>query len=456
VTAAQHQDWRDRFRDDEDLDRDDGADDRAQRNGDGRHRQHGADDDRDDGRHDDDHRENDADDGSRDFDIRKLADDILDREDARELARKMRAERDADDGPANPEADLSVLWDDLDATGPVEPTICKRADGQGLFYVGHSNAIFGMAGSGKTWLELLDVFQGIAAGEESTFYDFEEPNPARSLSKLKAMVAASDDVTADDMIKLLHYKCVRRPLNAADLAEASRSSRVIIEGVGKALKCYGLKSDDDGVNELDNRLVVPFTSQGITTIASDHMPKAKDNQESAFGSVYKTNNASGSVVKIVMKEKMGLGRTGWSEIYITEKDRGGQLARAADDSGMVAVLTVDNTLLMSTTVTLTPTCVQRDAMHDVKIRQLAEEASRKLEAAPDGIMKNTLKTSLGGAADAQEAVDYLIGQPGYVKVVVFQRGRGGGRGRDGKRVPPQKLYSSEPYRVPEPAPGRPF
>lgn len=392
--------------------------------------------------------------------VEERAEQIVREHDARQRAEEIRRERERERAGtstevANPVADLAAILDGLDEQGDQEPMICLRSDGAGLFYEGHSNSIVGLSGSAKSWVFLYSTLERIAAGERVTIWDFEEPRPDRSLSRIQAMVAARDDVTMEDVIKLLNYVCVRQSISGGDIRAALQPSLVCLDGYGKALRLHGLKNDEEGVLALDIRLIVPLTDEGVTTISADHLPKARDNQDGPIGSVQKLNQVSGAALIIRQETPMGLGRKGTSRIYLTDKDRGGQLsAKAVEDSDgdgrlCVAVLTVDAEWRQTSVTVDVPEGVA--AQQEARLSQRAEQASKILEALPgEELSKTALAREMGGnKQEALTAIDLLIRQGGYV-AVREGTGRGGSTRLDGKRTPPQFLTSLKPYRVPSP------
>ncbi len=314
---------------------------------------------------------------------------------ARREGRRQVAELDAaSDEVAWPDADLAAMLDGLDDDA-TEPMMCMRSDEKvGLFYAGHSNLVVSLSGAGKTWLLLLAAVERIALGEDVTIWDFEEPNVKRNQSRLRAIVHTRDDVTMNDVLKHLHYKNPTQRVGGGDIAAARKSSLVLQDGIGKALKLHGLKSDD-GVLTYDAMLVTPLTSAGVTVVGADHQTKSKDNQDTPYGSVYKINQVSGAVVILRCKVPMGIGRRGVSGVYRTSKDRGGRLAAAAvDEKGeqLIADLVVDATVWGKTSVSLVPPAGAEDRTR-AQLMQRAQRASEILEhLADDEWVTKTLAT----------------------------------------------------------------
>ena len=86
------------------------------------------------------------------------------------------------------------------APGPTSaiPPILFRSDGETLMYAGMLNTIFGEPGSGKSWLALMAVIQGVRDGRRSVWWDFE--SSTSTLATRLVALGAADLVGCDDIL----------------------------------------------------------------------------------------------------------------------------------------------------------------------------------------------------------------------------------------------------------------
>jgi Bifunctional DNA primase/polymerase, N-terminal len=234
--------------------------------------------------------------------------------------------------PAGELARTTDTWEpaDLDAwfsaeTTRLTPTIGQRDDGVCLLYPGRTHSIVAETESGKSWLALYCCAQEMKQGHNVTYIDFEDD--------IDGIVGRLTDIADEEEVRK-HFTYVRpwgpMPENVASWYPDN--SLVIVDGVGEALSMHGLKDDADGFLRLDHHLMRALTTTGAAVVSLDHVPKSKDNQDSAIGTVHKTNAITGASYILRNVQPFGLGQSGYSRLFV-RKDRPGYIRKECIDGG---------------------------------------------------------------------------------------------------------------------------
>lgn len=131
--------------------------------------------------------------------------------------------------------------------GPA-PTVGLRDDGQGLFYRGRVNGLFGESGDGKTWVALSCTVQEVRTGRHVVMLDFEDNAPG-IVQRLLDLGATEEEITE-------RFHCVwpsdtygfDAAERLAELVASTSPSLAILDSTGEAMSL-------DGVNPRADRRV---------------------------------------------------------------------------------------------------------------------------------------------------------------------------------------------------------
>ena len=253
----------------------------------------------------------------------------------RELAwRERRAdrsdERDEDDeATTTPEgstlADFTAAWDEKLDLSPL-PALLKRQDGATILYVGKLNWLFGIPGSGKSWVAIIAANEAILCGGRVLIMDYEDSKA--TFQRRAALIGLNPALHADNMIYaapgLTGSPTARAEAQQwlADAMDASMSLVVI-----DSAESSGCPSDGDNVNPWIGKMVQPWRDVGTGVLVIDHQPKrSEDRPLGPIGSQRKLAAVDGAALECSglpwTKAKAG------KIILANHKDRGGDLDAA--------------------------------------------------------------------------------------------------------------------------------
>lgn len=208
---------------------------------------------------------------------------------------------DADHSDDDDQEDHLESWRPIDLTDvlagkytALEPTILRRDDGKGLFYPGQVNGIHARDGVGKSWIALFAAAQELWDGHTVVWVDFEDPNPATIIERLRSLGFGDDTILAQ--FRYLSPKvpsgseAIELLLQAVDDAV----TLVVVDSIGEA---FGL----DGINENNDNEVTPWLRQVLRPIAQagpavlsiDHSTNANDDPLRPSGSKRKRAAVTG-------------------------------------------------------------------------------------------------------------------------------------------------------------------
>ncbi|GAA1052383.1 AAA family ATPase [Dietzia natronolimnaea] len=214
---------------------------------------------------------------------------------------------------------------------PPMPELLPRADGVCLFYKGRTHSVHGETESGKSLLVQVEAVAIMAGGGRVLYIDFED-SPAGVIGRLRDYGATTDQI-ADG----LHYvRPESSPSAMADEEEAFHAllagnyDLVVIDGVTAALAFADGDSPSNSGDaviawqkSVPNRLA---DRTGAAVVVIDHVGKSKDSRgRMAIGSQMKIAGLSGSSFYVDVKDALGRGLVGRTELYLG-KDRPGGLS----------------------------------------------------------------------------------------------------------------------------------
>ena len=207
--------------------------------------------------------------------------DLADRERAvkgRELSRRERRQNDAD-APAQtadtPEgltlADFTVAFAEGVDLAPL-PAVVQRQDGATVLYAGKLNWIFGLPGSGKSWVSIIAIQEAVLRGGNVLLLDFED-TPA-TFQRRAALLGFNPALYADSF-RYIRPGLTDTPTAIAEaqqwLTTATDASMSL--AVVDAAESSGCPSDGSDVNPWLARMVKPWRDVGAGVLCVDHIPK---------------------------------------------------------------------------------------------------------------------------------------------------------------------------------------
>ena len=238
-------------------------------------------------------------------------------------------ERDSEAAITVPEgstlADFTMPWDDKVDLTPL-PALLKRQDGATILYAGKLNWLFGIPGSGKSWVAIIAANEAILCGGRVLIMDYEDSKA--TFQRRAALIGLNPALHADNMIYaapgLTDSPTARAEAQQwlADAMDASMSLVVI-----DSAESSGCPSDGLNVNPWIQRMVQPWRDVGTGVLVIDHQPKrSEDRPLGPIGSQRKLAAVDGAALECSglpwTKAKAG------KIILANHKDRGGDLDAA--------------------------------------------------------------------------------------------------------------------------------
>lgn len=301
------------------------------------------------------------------------------------------------------------------------PTHLIRGDGEALLYSGKVNTLIGESESGKSWIALHAVQQGLTQGQRCLFLDFED-SPATVRDRLRLLGSLDDDLARLDYA---HPDQALDILAAADLQEALTHDYdvIVVDGVNYAMTLLGLDlNSNTDANIFNGKILGPLAATGACVIAVDHVPKnAEQRGKGAIGAQAKRAMVGGCSLRVEVVEPFGRGQDGTLKLWV-DKDRTGHV-RGISGSGKYAG---------KATVTSTDDAVRIDIQqageqtsddHAVFVPTgVMESLSKVLEAASEPLGVNDARDLVGCKKETLGKAKTGLLAGGYIKVESGPRG----------------------------------
>jgi hypothetical protein len=211
------------------------------------------------------------------------------------------------------------------------PTLCARADGKALYYLGKENTAYGETETGKDMLLVMTVAECLEKDEDERlsvmWVDFEEGDELDVGDRLLNLGLDPGLLNDRDWFRYATPEtkeeadaCLRDVLRLQpDLA--------IFNGVAAAYGLYGWPiKEGDSATAYRKHIIRPCLGRGIGTVSTDHVPK--ETKESgganryAYGGVVKLNIVNGAAYLLKAVSPIVRGGEGATKLILT-KDRPG-------------------------------------------------------------------------------------------------------------------------------------
>lgn len=216
---------------------------------------------------------------------------------------------------------------------PLKPTICKRTDRVGLFYVASVNLIFGDPEHGKTWIAKCAAAEHLTEGGSVVWIDGDHNIPEQTVAHLLALGVPPEVLADPDRFRLYV------PDEKADLMRAviegteSAPGLAVVDSVGEVMGLLGLNSNQPDDFTIAHRLVLrPLAVAGACVVCVDHLAKGSESRRSGpTGTAAKSRIVGGVSLRVTRREVFAPGQRG-SAVLSIAKDRPGGL-RACSSRG---------------------------------------------------------------------------------------------------------------------------
>ena len=230
-----------------------------------------------------------------------------------------------DDVPTLTDSSLDAFCESFDFEADTErlPTLVQRTDGETVLYAGKLNTIYGLPGSGKSWVAIVAVLEAVLRGGNVMYWDFEDTR--QTFKRRSLMMGFDPQVHADN------FKYIRGDLHTSPAAvlEAQQWLSTAVDPVCSlvvidAAESAGCPADGANVVPWYQSHVDPWLDAGAGVLLVDHIPKRQeDRPRGPIGSNHKLAKVTGVSLKVsgVPWTK----KIGGKILLHTEKDRGGDM-----------------------------------------------------------------------------------------------------------------------------------
>ena len=222
--------------------------------------------------------------------------------------------------------DLAAVFDDEVDLTPT-PAVVEREDGAMVLPSGKLNWIYGLPGSGKSFLCMMNMIEAIMKGGRCAYMDYEDN---KTTFHQRAAILGFNLKEYSDSFKYIKGGVADYPVAFAEvvdfLADAPSTdfNQVIID----AAESSGCPSDGSPVNEWLAKVVLPWRNTGADTgcLVADHIPKTKqDRPDGPIGSQRKMAAVDG--ISMLVSGYCWTKTKNGKIILTNDKDRTGSYGR---------------------------------------------------------------------------------------------------------------------------------
>ena len=231
-------------------------------------------------------------------------------------------------GPTDTTLDaLTAVFDDEVDLTPV-PAVLEREDGALVLPSGKLNWIYGLPGTGKSFLCEIDLIMAVMRGGRALYLDYEDS--AKTFHQRAAMLGFNLKDYAD-CFKYIHGGLSDYPMAQTEamawLLEAPNPAmnQVIID----AAESSGCPSDGAPVNDWLTKVVMPWRDPSVNAgvLVADHIPKkSEDRPDGPIGSQRKLAAVDG--IALLLSGYCWTKTKGGRITLTNHKDRTGSYARS--------------------------------------------------------------------------------------------------------------------------------
>ena len=230
--------------------------------------------------------------------------------------------------------DLAAVFDDEVDLTPT-PAVVEREDGGMVLPAGKLNWVYGLPGSGKSFLCMITMIESVMRGGRTVYMDFEDN---KKTFHQRAAILGFNLKEYADSFKYVKGSVADYPIAFAQVvdflsdAPSTDFNQVIID----AAESSGCPSDGSPVNEWLAKVVLPWRNAGVDTgcLVADHIPKkAEDRPDGPIGSQRKMAAVDG--ISLLVSGYCWTKTKGGRITLTNHKDRTGDYARGQTVAAIV-------------------------------------------------------------------------------------------------------------------------
>lgn len=165
---------------------------------------------------------------------------------------------------------------------PPAPTICRRCDGVGLFYLSQYNTVFGDPESGKTLLCDFATVEVLNDGGGVLRLDLDHNGPEATINRLIDFGAKEEHLRDPERFLYIEPADQLQLRMIVEHMKKWEPNLVIVDSIGELMPLYGAGSNDaDDFTAVHTKVLKPLAKTGAAVVGIDHLSKGLDSR--AFG-----------------------------------------------------------------------------------------------------------------------------------------------------------------------------
>lgn len=264
----------------------------------------------------------------------KFTDDKLN---ARAQAQDTRRRHENSDQPAEADDDGGVGYSDgslyadigalLDGTRPArpQPSVLKRVDGIGIFYLGKHNLLYGDPEDGKTWIALGGCVETLRDGGKVLYTDLDRNGEDAMTHNLLMLGAPPDALRSRDRFRYCEPDSALWIMKIVEECAIWQPTIAVVDSVGELLPLFGSSSNSgDDYIDTANRVMRPLIAAGACGISIDHLAKNPGSRAiGPTGAVAKRARVGGVSIRVTRGRQFIPGQGGSAHLHVNKDRHGG-------------------------------------------------------------------------------------------------------------------------------------
>jgi hypothetical protein len=222
-------------------------------------------------------------------------------------------------------ADIAALLDGSRPARP-QPTVLKRVDSIGIFYLGKQNLLYGDPEDGKTWIALAACVETLLLDGGTVLYiDLDRNGEDAMTHNLLMLGAPLDALRSRDRFRYCEPDSAMWIIKIVEECTIWQPTVMVVDSVGELLPLFGASSNsgDDYIDTV-NRVMRPIIAAGACGISIDHLAKSPDSRAvGPTGAVAKRARVGGVSIRVTRGRQFIPGQGGTAHLYVNKDRHGG-------------------------------------------------------------------------------------------------------------------------------------
>lgn len=208
---------------------------------------------------------------------------------------------------------------------PPTPSIVQCDDGIALFYADQVNLIFGDPESGKTWLALAAVAEGLANNHRCIVIDLDHNGAASTVRRLYDLGATPEQLADPELFRYVEPEDGQHLNDVVTDLRQWKPAVVVVDSLGEVLPLYGASSNSpDDFTRVHSNVIKPLAAAGACVLLIDHLAKgAESRSQGSTGTAAKKRAVGGVSMRVKVADQFTPGKGGSAHLSIAKDRHGG-------------------------------------------------------------------------------------------------------------------------------------